>query len=405
MPTLDIITEMEWAGLDASSIDSGGQLRPHQELNNTVTLFSNEGSLQHPPYFKQFGKKEQPLRNRRREQNISEKAWKGLIDPEETYRHHRTLDSAKMMEYWLDVYESLRDEGAADKLDNLLAKIKLPTPLKQGIDGSRYVLEKVFKAYRKPENLAASFPSNIEEMLVLAYYYKTEGGTDGLGITTESARAFNTLVKELGLYNDQDLLAFAIIDHEIEHRKRQPPKKATAEELEKYEFETRERKFNEYVRKSEDPREEVAAKYTKLAKIAHALAYGHPGVGSLSNVAATRLARKKGLECATGRISPDSIGDELYSGPPGYLDDIARTTIPGTGTKDPEGIQAYFEGTSEPLSRLESQRAAEQHQPAQHTPAEYSPKEYCPARACSAQTRPAQNTPQRHQATHHQPGD
>ncbi len=395
-----------WPELEIPNIDLlGGQARPSEEFFSAVSTIG--GELSYPGYMRIYGKKQQPLHEKQIRDSLEKLVRKEEVHFSEAYRETTMLDTAKIMEYWLDIYESLRDDTLTDKADRLLGKIKGKSPIgiKQLIETMQFGMEKAFHPYRRPENISGMFPENVEQLLVAAYYkYKTKDSPEAIGTTTSSMMNYERLIKELGLFHDHDLLAFYLIDHELTHKRNPPPKGATSEELARYEQDIREEVYNNYVLRSEDPSLDTK-KYAKLARIAQAFACGNNGVGALSYIPNKRLAEKKALDACIGRDHPDAIGDELYSGPTGFIDDAVRQSTPSAGSNKPEFIMKYSKHIGHPLPELEVGGSQKQHKPAQHKPGtkttpQYKEKTYCPAETCSARTEHKQ-----HQAAQYQPGE
>ncbi len=407
---LDVIVEEELlAKLDEASVNLdlfGGTARHQGEFTNT-TISALNGGIRYPGFRRVYEKEQQPLREKTLIELLEPLVMKGVIKFSDAYKEAILLDTAKIMEYWVNVHEQTRDPTLVDELDSLLAKLgkNTPTPIKQIIGGMRFGLEKGLDAYRRPTNIAANFPANPEEMLVLAYYYKQKGGTEGIGMTTESMRNFQSLKKELNLFHNPEALMVYVVAHELEHRRNPPPKDATEEELWQYECEIRESLYWKFELKSKDSGLDKK-KYSELARVAHEFAYGHNRVGQLSRVASDRLLERRVLDKCLGRYSPDARGDEIYSGPAGVADYNKQIKPPSKGSAAPSDYIAYMERTGqEPLKTLEPGNEQGKIEPAHHEPGIKTERQYqsgsnCPGRTESKTTESAQT-----EAAQHETGD
>ena len=349
------------------------------------------------PYWVSIGEEEQPFGGKAAAamETLQGKLRTGEIDFATYYGMTSLFPALKILENWLDTYESHRDLTLGDKLYNILTNIQgqkeaykrgfLP---KWAFEGAKTLVERTANPYKRPGRLQAMYARS-GELAAIAYSLP---GNDTIGIPYEGMYNFTRLIKELNLYGKSELLIEYLVEHEMTHLKRRHPG-SDSQDMASDELEVRIAVYNKYAEQAQGSTDE---RLRTLARIAAAFAYGHNGVGAMSAGASRNSIRKQIFGMLTGRSRPGANGDELYTGNK-TADEPEMMQRPGIGSMHQDAQASYRTEIGRPLPPSKSEHVplnSETHQPAQHQPSHESSTQYHAATTEPGTNQPGESSPQ-----------
>ncbi|MBI3051904.1 hypothetical protein HYY74_05610 [Candidatus Woesearchaeota archaeon] len=332
-----------------------------------------------------------------------------MVSFSEYYWNSKLLDNVTVLGGWVEAYEQLYQPNFVETVDYLLRNLSTAGEPGSNLEEYKQAYRRGFipkvayaaaadlwgsvfqdSMYRRPEELAALIndPQGLVAYSTKAGLFETKGriGIGGYG-PFNFIRLMRELDRKLGLSDDPSTLKYYIVGHELEHLKN--PNLS--------EEEVRERLYEKYADLAKDGSDdEVTRMYRAVAAIAHAVAYGHAGVGGLSRAMPRKIyggllegidklhftsaGRWHGRGPYGGSLLPHAQGfyrEAIGVGP--FMADAPVTHEPAQHNAVPHKAREHT-AESPAISEHSTQEAAEgaqeAYQASEHTAAEHTATEY-----------------------------